>query len=178
MTGDELVGKRLVANLPVPLSDEKWAEISAKTSMPSAARADIETWFGWFQFAEEREAAISMVTTPLPKNTSGALKHLETLETHQHVIRLELDLPILKKLSELPKPGRSGSKTKLQHQFVKLIAEVVAKHINEQITRSYKSKLPTTVKQVCKIVANIGPGTVDEALKQYIQQKRRGENLA
>jgi hypothetical protein len=106
------------------------------------------------------------------------LKHLEALEAHPHVKRLELSLNVLKSLAGPAKRGRSGwSKTALEHQFVALIAEVVAKHRNERITRSCKSDLAATVKQICKIVANIGPGTVDEALKQYIQQKPRGENL-
>jgi hypothetical protein len=168
----------LFSNLEVPLSDEKWAEITATTSVPSAARADIENWIGWFCFARERQAAISLAAKPLSKSTSHMLKHLETLEAHPHVKRLELNLTVLKSLAGSAKYGQRGwAKTALEHQFVKLIAEVVAKHRNEQITRSYKLELATTVKQICKIVANIGPGTVDEALKQYIRQKRRGENL-
>ena len=173
MAGEEREGSALT----VPLSDGKWAEIAAKTGLPSAARAEIGSWIGWLRFAQERQAATSLAGKPLPKSTSGMLKHFETLEAHPHVYRVELNLPILKSLAGTPKPGRSGwSKTRLEYQFVKLIAEVVAKHTGEQITRSYKSPLPKLVAQVCKIGANIGPGTVDGALKEYIGKIRRGEN--
>jgi hypothetical protein len=169
--------KPLFSDSAIPLSDAKWAEIIATASIPSAARADIEGCIGWLRFAQERHAASSLAAKQLPKSTSGMLKHFETLEAHPHVIRLELNFPTLKRLAGAPKSGRSGwSKKALEHQFVKLIAEVAAKHTGERITRSYKSPLPNLVRQVCKIAADIGPGTVDEALREYIGKIRRGEN--
>jgi hypothetical protein len=174
--GDEREGSPcqtpLFSNLAVPLADEKWAEIAAKTGMPSAARADIEGCIGWWRFAQERQLAASLAAKQLPKSTSGMLKQLETLEAHPHVYCLQLDLPTLKRLAEPQKRGRSPwSKTALEHQFVKLIAEVLAKHTGERITRSYKSRLPELVTEVCKLAANIGPGTVDAALKGYIGRR-------
>jgi hypothetical protein len=204
VTSDANLAADLTSFLAFEFTDEQWTKlVKLSDALPHDARADFQDIARSYLFARARkllhevehrdarerlrkkilsvleDSEWPIATAWLVGGWGTSLNARSIIEPWLKLLAKKLELQNSRVAPDASRPGPKSSQ--VAYQFVAGAATLFEKHTGKPVTRSRKrGRFADFITELSAIVdSNIGPGTIDEALKEYIHDapsRCRGED--